>query len=471
MSQVAIAQNIATHVADIPTRTGLHKLLLFCSKARSYHCCFAWSDTCCINKDSNAELDESIRSMFRWYHNAFICIVHLASSLVMDDIPADEWFTRGWTLQELLAPENMKFYNREWKPFTEAENDKDKRNHWLPEEGRSPIWRAILAVTRIPSIRLGFFSPGPFDVAQRLSWAAGRRTTRIEDIAYALVGIFGINMPVQYGEGKFAFQRLTEALLQRVRDNGIFVWTGPASQYSAALPASIDGYLAAKEAEDSVSVPNSFGDPSMTLTHKGLQVEVLLVPMQCREADDDRSEEEIDSSQDVEERSHHDTNWGEHHEGSGSGNDRDDLIIVPEDTCSSSDSEGDELRIRFLGNDEEYQSSNEGRFSWFHFTDPDNIFKPLSIRGRGPVVFFDTLMVSDGPPRQYACAILDYHRDWARGPRCVYVPYSEKPRYLAFVLYRDDSGEVWSKLWTDVLVYVEVEAEKMYESQTVSICL
>ncbi|KAF8552622.1 hypothetical protein OG21DRAFT_1386438, partial [Imleria badia] len=208
---------------------GLYKLLLFCSKARLYHCRFAWSDTCCIHKDSSAELDESIRAMFRWYHNAYICIVHLASSLVLDDIPGDEWFTRGWTLQELLAPENMKFYNREWKAFTEARNDKDRQNNTVPEGERNPVWQAILAATRIPPTRLGYFSPGAFDVAQRLSWAAGRRTTRIEDMAYALVGIFGIHMPVQYGEGRFAFQRLMEALLQRVRGYGIFIWTGPSS--------------------------------------------------------------------------------------------------------------------------------------------------------------------------------------------------------------------------------------------------
>lgn len=408
--------------------------------------------------------------MFRWYHNAYICIVHLSSSLVLDDIPADEWFTRGWTLQELLAPENIKFYNREWKAFTEAKNDKDKRNNWLPEEETNPVWRAILAVTRIPSSRLSHFDPGAFDVAQRLSWAAGRRTTRIEDMAYALVGIFGINMPVQYGEGKFAFQRLMEALLQRVQENAIFVWTGPASQYSAALPASIEGYLAAREAEVSVSVPNSFSDPSMVLTHKGLQVEVLLVPMQCREADDVRSEEETDSSQDVEESSEQETHLDEQ---SGSESDHDDFVTASQDTHSPSDSEADELDIRFLGNDEDYQPSDQGRFSWFHFTDPGGIFKPLSVRGRGPIVFFgfDAFMLPDQPARQYALAILDYHRDWARGAGCVYVPYPEKSKYLAFVLYRDDPGEVWSKLRTDTLVYVEAEAEKVYEGQTVTICL
>ena len=411
--------------------------------------------------------------MFRWYHNSYICIVHLSSSLVLDDIPTDEWFTRGWTLQELLAPENMKFYNREWKAFTEAKNDKDRRNDYVPEGERNPVWRAILAVTRIPSGRLSYFSPGAFDVAQRLSWAAGRRTTRIEDMAYALVGIFGIHMPVQYGEGRFAFQRLIEALLQRVQGYGIFVWTGPPSQYSAALPESIEGYLAAREADDSVSVPNNFGDPAMMLTHKGLQVEVLLVLIQCREAGDDRSERETSSSQDAEESSDWETAPEEHHDQDeqSSESDNGDSVVEPQDTRSPSDSET-ELDIRFLDNDEEYQPIDQGRFSWFHFTDADGIFKPLSVRGRGPIVFSNyPILFPNMPPRQYAFAILDYHRDWERGPGCVYVPYPQKSRYLAFVLYRDDSGEVWQKLRTDALVYVEVEAEMVHEGQTVSICL
>ena len=346
----------------------------------------------------------------------------------------------------------------------------------MAEEEKNPVWRAILAVTRIPSTRLGYFSPGAFDVAQRLSWAAGRRTTRIEDMAYALVGIFGINMPVQYGEGRFAFQRLLEALLQRVHGYGIFVWTGPSAQYSAALPASIEGYLAAKEAEDSVSVPNSFGDPAMMLTHKGLQMEVLLVPVQCREASDDRSERGTGSSRDTEESSDWETALEEHRdsdqdEQSGE-SDGSDSVADPQDTDSPSDSQNGELGIRFLDNDEEYQPTDEGRFSWFHFTDPDGVFKHLSVRGRGPIVFPDDLFsFPEMPSRQYAFAILDYHRDWERGPGCVYVPYPQKSKYLAFVLYRDDSGEVWEKMRTDALVYVEVEAERVYEAQTVSICL
>ena len=361
----------------------------------------------------------------------------------------------------------MKFYNREWKAFTQARNDKDRQNDRVPEGERNPVWQAILAATRIPPTRLGHFSPGAFDVAQRLSWAAGRRTTRIEDMAYALVGIFGIYMPVQYGEGRFAFQRLMEALLQRVRGYGIFIWTGPSSQYTAALPASIEGYLAAREAENSVSAPNNFGDPAMMLTHKGLQVEVLLVRMQCREANDDGSERETSSSQDKEENLDWETTLKEHRDHDKQSDHVSD-DSEPQDTNSSSDWENDELDIRFLENDEEYQHYDDGRFSWFHFTDPDGVFKPLSVRGHGPIVISDFL---DMLPGEYAIAILDYHRDWGRGPGCVYVPYPQKSKYLAFVLYRDDSGEVWQKLQTDALVYVEVEGERVYEGQTVTICL
>ncbi|KAG1758785.1 hypothetical protein EDD22DRAFT_175420 [Suillus occidentalis] len=94
---------------------GYHKLIKFCEKAREYDCELAWSDTCCINKDSSAELDEAIQAMFKWYRGAAICIAYLACSSSVSDFAQEPWFTRGWTLQELLAPEKMKFYGRNWR--------------------------------------------------------------------------------------------------------------------------------------------------------------------------------------------------------------------------------------------------------------------------------------------------------------------------------------------------------------------
>jgi hypothetical protein len=91
---------------------GREKLEGFCRKAKEYNVEFAWSNTCCIDKSSSTELDESIRSMFLWYENSHICIVHLAQSETIEDITNDEWTKRGWTLQELLAPHKIKFFKQ-----------------------------------------------------------------------------------------------------------------------------------------------------------------------------------------------------------------------------------------------------------------------------------------------------------------------------------------------------------------------
>lgn len=442
-------------VPDSAARPGIHKLSTFCIKARKYGCQFAWSDTCCINKESSAELDESIRSMFRWYHNALICIVYFGSSVTADDVAADEWFTRGWTLQELLAPVNVKFFNKNWHPLTDAENDKDRRNYMLPDAEKNPIWKTIVSVTQIPDTRLGFFSPGAFDVAQRMSWAAGRRTTRIEDMAYALVGIFGVTMPVQYGEGQYAFHRLLEVLLRRVNEYSILAWAGPPSLYSAALPASLEGYRAAQSTMCSTSVPNKFGDPAMMLTHKGLQVEVLLVPMQfiaeqSDEEDDTESADEVHSLREDEK-----------------------TPSEVDETGVDSDIEADAIKLspRFLGNDREYSGGGVG-FDLINLTDEDGIVNPLRVYGRGPIIPRGELSFNE-TTYQYALAILDYRRDWERGVGFVFVPYEENStgRYLAFVLFRDDASEVWSKLETQEVVYVEFQVEKRYEGQTVHLCL
>ncbi|KIN96922.1 hypothetical protein M404DRAFT_32775 [Pisolithus tinctorius Marx 270] len=84
----------------------------------------AWADTVCIDKSSSAELDQSIRSLFAWYRNAYICIVYEGQTQSPLDFAADRWFTRGWTLQELLPPSRLKFHNKDWYPLTDFRNDK-----------------------------------------------------------------------------------------------------------------------------------------------------------------------------------------------------------------------------------------------------------------------------------------------------------------------------------------------------------
>ncbi|KAF9222426.1 hypothetical protein BS17DRAFT_188259 [Gyrodon lividus] len=184
---------------------GYSKLYKFCEKAQEYGCRLAWSDTCCIDKTSSAELEEAIRSMFRWYRNSRICIAYFAESQTLADFSHEVWFRRGWTLQELLAPRRMKFYGKEWIPFGACHNDKED----------DEILKSLAKVTEIPRRELTFFLPGTRAIRDKMLWASMRETTRIEDAAYSLMGIFEITMSVAYGEGAWAFHRLMETIIQR----------------------------------------------------------------------------------------------------------------------------------------------------------------------------------------------------------------------------------------------------------------
>ncbi|KAF8957192.1 heterokaryon incompatibility protein-domain-containing protein, partial [Flammula alnicola] len=194
---------------------GYRKLEGFCRVAREdYSVSLAWMDTICINKDSTSELDESIRSMYRWYKNASVCVVYLGDSTSLDDMHADRWFTRGWTLQELLASGlSSRFYNKHWKAMIDP-------NDFIPAVYRSlgsfsEILPVIQKATGIdPKDLYGFEAGLQSGVASRMSWAAKRTTTREEDQAYSMMGIFDVSFPIAYGEGADrAFLRLIEAML------------------------------------------------------------------------------------------------------------------------------------------------------------------------------------------------------------------------------------------------------------------
>lgn len=193
---------------DIIRGTGTEKAgyrkITFCAKqAVSDGLQFFWVDTCCINKESSAELQEAINSMFRYYRNAAHCYVFL-SDVSLDSLAAEDlafqkskWFTRGWTLQELLAPKSVKFYSKEWKLLG----------------SKSSRVKEIAEVTHIPTEALEQGDLLSFTVEQRMAWAKERETTREEDLAYCLLGVFDINMPLIYGERKEkAIKRLHRAI-------------------------------------------------------------------------------------------------------------------------------------------------------------------------------------------------------------------------------------------------------------------
>ncbi|KAG0698469.1 hypothetical protein DFH29DRAFT_99334 [Suillus ampliporus] len=217
---------------------GWKKLREFCRRTKDDHDCeFAWSDICCIDKTSSAELDESIRSMFRWYRNSYICIAHLSETADLAALrkqeesgaEVDVWFKRGWTLQELLAPSRIKFYDVDWIPLIPLHHSKNDRIG-------DTIMSMISNITHIPLKDLQSFKPGTNRVPEKMLWASKRRTTRIEDIAYCLIGIFDVSLMIAYGEGNRAFFRLMEEIMRRYDKWDMFLWSGRCSHYNVALP-------------------------------------------------------------------------------------------------------------------------------------------------------------------------------------------------------------------------------------------
>jgi hypothetical protein len=230
---------------------GFKKIEATCRIALKQGIEYAWIDTCCIDKSSSAELSEAINSMFAWYRDSAVCYAWLSDferdgefALTDDKVITsfesfpDEgrayndpepltsqdlyirdrinkslrkcrWFSRGWTLQELIAPKHVEFYDRNWNCF-----------------GSKMQLAPILSwITGIDQDVLKGRSLEQVLVGRRMSWAANRQTRRVEDMAYCLLGIFDINMPLLYGEGEKAFTRLQEEIIRSSNDLSIFAWT------------------------------------------------------------------------------------------------------------------------------------------------------------------------------------------------------------------------------------------------------
>ena len=235
-------------------KKGFAKIFKTCQLAAAAGIRYAWVDTCCIDKSSSAELTESINSMFSWYSQASECYVYLSdmssSASFTTAFPHSRWLTRGWTLQELIAPEKVNFFDQGW-------NFKGSK---------SGLSQYLATVTGIdPAILSRSKGPAAIPVAQRMAWAASRSTTRVEDTAYCLFGIFGVNMPLLYGEGEKAFRRLQEHIIQSTPDYSIFAWTLLAQHLEPTGGRTYSGVLAScpREFSDCTSVAK-FEDTDMT---------------------------------------------------------------------------------------------------------------------------------------------------------------------------------------------------------------
>ena len=224
-----IFEDITANDDSFRSKNGFKKLFGTCQQAERDGYDFVWIDTCCIDKSSSAELQENINSMWKWYRKANICYAYLSD--VADESTRDggrsfqnsRWFKRGWTLQELLAPLLVEFYTSSWQ-FLGTRHDRAE-----DIEGITGIWSSVLR----SNTEIHYSIPA----AEIMSWAAPRKVTRAEDIAYSLMGLFDVQMPLLYGEGgQSAFIRLQELILQQRQDDSIFLWTFcPSSQYIPVL--------------------------------------------------------------------------------------------------------------------------------------------------------------------------------------------------------------------------------------------
>lgn len=183
---------------------------------------YIWIDSCCIDKSSSAELQEAINSMYAWYQQAEICYA------ILEDVPGlnspnfasrfqqSKWFTRGWTLQELLAPRYLRLFGHSC----------GQTKAWTLLGSRDELCLLLSLSTSIDEQYLsGDRGVHEASVVERMSWAAKRITTREEDVAYSLLGLFSVNMPMLYGEGPKAFMRLQEEIMKVSDDQSIFAWT------------------------------------------------------------------------------------------------------------------------------------------------------------------------------------------------------------------------------------------------------
>ena len=213
---------------------GFRKLRSFCLTSFRRGYLWAWSDTCCIDKESSAELQEAIGSMFSWYRQSALTLVHLADVSDIGTLTSSAWFKRGWTLQELLAPHTMLFFTRDWSLYRDGSS-----NH----KEDSAILGELEQVTGITSQYLTDFHPGIDDARSRLQWASTRCTTRPEDIAYSLLGVFSLHIPVLYGESaENALGRLLAEVISKSGDTSILDWVGQSSVFHSCFPAAITPY-------------------------------------------------------------------------------------------------------------------------------------------------------------------------------------------------------------------------------------
>lgn len=254
------------------TKRGYEKIRGCCVQALrdGYH--WVWVDTCCIDKRSSAELSEAINSMYSWYEKSEICYAYLEDVWSLDGsfpLRDSTWFKRGWTLQELIAPAEVEFFSRDWNRIG----------------SKTELAPLLANVSRVAEDALtNGIHVYRASLAEKISWAAGRETTKEEDRAYSLMGILGVNMPTLYGEGFRAFTRLQQEILRTSNDHSIFTWQRK-SLAAGLLAESPDEFFHSSEwvPLDYQIFVDTFGisnpKPDFAMTNFGLHIQLPLAPI------------------------------------------------------------------------------------------------------------------------------------------------------------------------------------------------
>lgn len=269
-------------------KKGFEKIRRFCDLASGLQYQYAWVDTACIDKRSSAELSEAINSMFKWYSDSSLCMIYLADVdrvHTYDHLEGrrkafekSRWFDRGWTMQELVASKSRVFFANDWS-----------------EIGSHDIGEDIIDIcARITGISASALrhqrNLDKFCVAERMSWAARRVTTRPEDGAYSLIGIFGVSLSVIYGEGlDRAFRRLQDEIMKTSFDQTLFVWRSrrKSSGLLAQKPADFADTPELGRWHPSVIAPFSMTNVGISITPRlytrGVRVpdDMIQVVLQC----------------------------------------------------------------------------------------------------------------------------------------------------------------------------------------------
>ncbi len=194
--------------------------------------------------------------MFSWYCNASICYAYLDDVDKTQDIKVSRWIKRGWTLQELVAPELVDFYGRDWQLLGSELSMAEDLSLWTRIDSLVLLERETLE---------------EFSIATRMLWASNRETTRVEDMGYSLMGIFNVNMPLMYGEAHNAFVRLQEEILKRTPDDSILAWIHDNGQGNY-LPSKISSFASNRKVVCTGAQHHSF-----EFTELGLRMNVPIL--------------------------------------------------------------------------------------------------------------------------------------------------------------------------------------------------